>query len=107
MSRNIIKSRIGFVGVVFFLALAIPLFGCGARGRPPLPLEQVQNLDSILSAYFQAVDSLPQPPKNEKELKPFLEALGDPATLRVSPRDHQPYTIVWGIDPRTPTDMDD
>ena len=40
-----------------------------------------------------------------EEIKPHLATLGDPEVLLVSPRDGQPYVIVWNIDvENAPTD---
>src|SRR5262249_425176 len=40
-------------------------------------------------------------PKDAAELRPFLQAFGDPDDLLTSPNDNQPFVIIWGQNPAT------
>jgi hypothetical protein len=82
------------------------LTGCGS-GPHVVPLTRAEkNLSSIAMAYADAHSRLGRPPKNADELKPFLKEFGNPEELLVSPNDHQPFVVVWGVDPTRggPTD---
>src|SRR5262249_48330528 len=63
------------------------------------------NLSTIGRAYYAATEKMGHPPANEEQLRPFLRALGDPAEILRSPRDGEPYVIVYGFDTRKPFDM--
>jgi hypothetical protein len=84
-------------GLLLMLTL---LAGCSSAAPPLVPKEHGENLTMILTAYLEAHEKLQRPPRNQEELRPFLQKLGDPAHLLVSPHDGQPYEILWGVDPR-------
>jgi hypothetical protein len=87
--------RASILGTLFYL-----LSGCSTSAPPLVPKEHGENLASILTAYSEAALKLQRPPNSLEELKPFLQKLGDPSRLLVSPHDGQPYEIHWGIDPQ-------
>jgi len=53
----------------------------------------------ICNAYNKAFRELRRPPKSLEEFQPFLKGYGNPDELLVSPRDGQPFVIVYGADP--------
>jgi hypothetical protein len=64
----------------------------------------VVNLRKIVQAFDAAEYKLRRAPKNEEELKRFFTdagATGDPEQYLRSPRDGQPYVIIYGtaLDP--------
>jgi hypothetical protein len=87
------------------LHVVLVLAGLGLSGCSPKPVivgssKEFQNLIFIAQAYIDAADGkLGRPPNNVDELKPFLEGMGDPNEILVSPNDGLPYVIVWGVKP--------
>lgn len=81
------------------------LAGMGLAGCSPKPVvigssKEFQNLIFIAQAYIDAAEGkLGRPPKNLDELKPFLEGMGNPSEILVSPNDSLPYAIVWDVKP--------
>jgi hypothetical protein len=89
------------------LLVLLTLAGCSGTGadRPLDPTEE--RLFKIGNAYLAATTRLKRPPKNADELKPSLEGGADADALR-SPRDGQPFVIIWGVDfNRLPPGRDD
>ena len=82
----------------------ISMTGCGrstsVEGPPPDPT--ASRLRSITVAYAAATTKLRRPPNNLQELKPFLKEQGNVDELLQSPRDGQPFEIVWGVDLNNP-----
>lgn len=100
------RSRLA--AVVVLLTGLVPLNGCGggqtaARGQVLSPLK------ALLAMNSQATSQLGRRPANEAELKEFvaksggklLEAykISDVNSLFISPRDNQPYVVVYGARP--------
>ena len=90
---------------VSVLALTLMSFALGGCSKPP-PQEDaaVVNLRKIVQAYDAAEYRLRRAPRNEEELKRFFAeagATGDPDQYLRSPRDGQPYVILYGpaLDP--------
>jgi hypothetical protein len=88
--------RTGFVAAwaVAWLGLA----GCSSKPEKPRDPGEV-NLRKIVQAYDLGEYHLHRPPRNEDELKRFLEGLGETGDLNEilhSPRDGQPYVILFG-----------
>lgn len=95
------------------VALAALLFfsGCGAtkiEGTPP----EEQNLKTLSILYGQFRGRMRRPPANLAEFKKFLEETktdstaaikveGDTEKFLISPRDNQPYVIIWNVNART------
>ncbi len=79
--------------------------GCGGNPRVSAVPEEKANLSSVGRAYHAATEKLGRPPASEEQLMPFLRELGDPAQLLRSPRDCEPYVIVYGFDIRKSFDM--
>jgi hypothetical protein len=77
---------------------------CGCSSSPePLPVDEtVRRLRDLGQAYGQFTVDHQRPPQNEKDLRRQLEKmkLGKPDELLRSPRDGQPFVIVWGFDVR-------
>ena len=84
-----------------FLALVgLALAGCSSR-----PKQQEEpaafRLRKIAQAYQLASDLRGKPPRSAQELSRFFKELGetgDPEELLRSPRDGEPYVIVFGVD---------
>lgn len=91
MSRTLLYFGIS-AGLVFGL-------GCSssASRRAAEDLADAENLTKIERAFDRAFQKLDQPPANADQLKPFLREFGDPDALLRSPRDGQPYVILWGV----------
>jgi hypothetical protein len=88
------------------LAVALTALAAGCSTPPPPQEDQAAaNLRKIVQAYDVAEYKLRRAPRNEEELKRFLGeagATGDPEKLMRSPRDGQPYVVLYG----TPLDPD-
>jgi hypothetical protein len=86
------------IGLTFFAAA-----GCS----PPAPPQEdpaVVNLRKIVQAYDAAEYRLHRGPRSEEELRRFFAeagATGDPDQYLRSPRDGQPYVVLYGaaLDP--------
>src|SRR5947207_6280163 len=74
--------------------LAVASAGCQSRA-PAVKEGESNNLAKIQTAYDSATRKLGRPPANLEELNPHLRELGDPTELLRSPRDGQPYVILW------------
>ncbi|HEX3315752.1 MAG TPA: hypothetical protein VHR72_12705 [Gemmataceae bacterium] len=74
--------------------------GCGQRRVEPTAVTSYENLGAINGAYSKATRTLNRPPKSLDELLPFLKEVGDPEAILRSPRDGEPYVIVWDVDLR-------
>lgn len=81
--------------------LAMLFFGAGCAERPIGNLEDTRRLGAIQYAYQEATRTLRRPPRHLQEIKSHLAELGNPDELLVSPRDGQPYVILWNIDLET------
>lgn len=94
---------------VAFAALLL-ISGCTPKveGLPP----EEQNLKDLSLLYGQFRARAGRPPKNIEEFKKFLESTktdtgamvkveGDITEFLTSPRDKQPYMIIWGVNART------
>lgn len=84
--------------LLLVLCSAIALIGCGASA-PPMTVDHSAPLGKIYDAYLEATTKLGHPPRNLEELKPHLALAGDVETLLISPRDQQPYVILWNVNP--------
>jgi hypothetical protein len=72
--------------------------GCGVHVETPEPLSEAEeNLSKIGRAYMQAGSGLKRPPRNAKELLPYLEKNGATEQVLRSPRDGQEYVILWDV----------
>ena len=87
------------------LLLAVP--GCGGRSVTEVKAqgEAGENLNVIAKAYVAATEKNNRPPASVEELKPFLPPGVDQDSLFRSPRDGEPFVIIWGADPRTGMDL--
>lgn len=81
-------------------ALATLLLAGCARNTPIVEQSETENLSRVLQAYSEAAGALGHPPKNMRELRPYLEKQGDPDKILTSPRDGKPYEIRWGVSMR-------
>jgi hypothetical protein len=83
-------------------AALIPCFvvlGCGGPATVTAPADPVSSsMMKIVDAYRTATIKLNHPPRNMEELKPSLKEKGVTDDMLKSPRDGQPYMIIWGID---------
>jgi hypothetical protein len=92
-------GRRSLVRVMSILLLA-GLTGCFSSEPYVVPMtDSEKNLTNIVVAYTDALEELHRPPKNAEELKPFLKKYGDPDQLLTSPNDHEPYVVIWGVNP--------
>jgi hypothetical protein len=75
--------------------------GCGSGNvaKDPPAGSVDAHLEAICNAYNKACKELRRSPKNLEEFKPFLKGYGDPEQLLISPRDGQPFVIVYGSTP--------
>jgi hypothetical protein len=93
--------------VVPVIAAACLLGGCGRRVAVTDEAEtKAQDaLRAVAAAYNAAIAKRGKPPAGPDDIKPFLPegaALDD--ALR-SPRDGQPFVVIWGADPRKGMDI--
>lgn len=96
------------VGRCWLLACVLAWGAAAGCSRPPPPLKQedpaVVNMRKIVQAYDVAEYRLRHPPRNEEELTRFfgeINAKGPSDQYLRSPRDGQPYVILYGarLDP--------
>ena len=76
--------------------------GCSRTIPPKVTADDGKRLGAIAFAYQRAGEQLGRPPQSVADLQPHLKMAGDPAELLRSPRDGQPYVIVWGVDLEAP-----
>ncbi len=81
-----------------FLVICFSMLGCSSDPTQAQADPAEQNLLSIHSAYEQAVSS-GRAPRGPKDLRRGLGdgEKGDLEQMLRSPRDHQPYEIIWGV----------
>jgi hypothetical protein len=68
-------------------------------------MSETENLSKIERAFDNATAKLGHPPANVEQLKPFLQEFGDAEQILRSPRDGEPYVIIYGVDIRKPFEM--
>ena len=85
-------------GALLLLA-GLALCGCSAAPPPAVNTEEAANLRAIQEAYNAVTRKLGRPPNNLNELKPALQERGHADEVLRSPRDGQPYVILWGVKP--------
>lgn len=92
---------------VVCVVIACILAGCGRRGVVADEDESraQQALKTVSAAYTACLAKKGKPPASVEELKPFLPADAAPEELLRSPRDGQPFVILWGTDPRKGMDV--
>lgn len=92
-----------------FVLLAILLSasaGCSSKPSADVAaVDETENLYKIERAYDAATKRLNRPPADVEQLKPFLREHGDPDTILKSPRDGQPYVIIFNADIRKGFEM--
>src|SRR4051812_1679691 len=85
-----------------FMALAAGLTvlaGCGPRVVEKETTDHGgDNLFALSRAYTAAQQKLGRPPRGAEDLKSVAAEFGNLDSLLVSPNDHQPYVIAWGVD---------
>src|SRR5262245_17614920 len=88
------------------LALGLLIAGCSSKPADVGSGEdETEHLARIGRAYDAATKRLNRPPADVEQLKPFLREFGDPEAALRSPRDGQPYVIVFGANIRKPFQM--
>jgi hypothetical protein len=88
--------------ILWLLGLAMAA-GCGPP--PAVSPQEQDHLGTLFAAYADARAKLGRPPASLEELKPHLATYGASEEILTSPRDGQPYIIVWGVDLNDPTNM--
>jgi hypothetical protein len=88
------------------LAFSLLVLSTGCSSAPPQPPPEDPaggQLRKIGLAYMQVANGTGQPPRTANPIKDALRQMGEanPDSLLVSPNDGQPFTIVFGFDPRT------
>ena len=92
------------VSVLAVTLMSLAAGGC-SKSQPPQEDAAAVNLRKIVQAFDVAEYKLRRAPGNEEELKRFFAeagATGDPEQYLRSPRDGQPYVVIYG----TPLDPD-
>src|SRR5262245_45050551 len=89
--RAVVLSGVG-------LLVGLAAIGCSSRATPSAAaVSETENLSKIERAYDKAIQKLGRPPADTEQLKPFLKEFGDPDKILRSPRDGQPYVILYGV----------
>ena len=92
---SMVRSANGSLVLIISLGVGV---GCGVHVDPPEPAtEAEENLSKIGRAYMEASSGLKHPPRNTKELVPFLEKVGASENALRSPRDGKEYVILWDV----------
>ena len=82
-------SRLSILGMLV-------MAGCTTPTVEQRPIDQTrQRLIALGQAYAQTLAKGKMPSKLA-DLQPALKSLGDPDELSTSPRDGQPFVILWG-----------
>jgi hypothetical protein len=89
----IARSAIGVTVV------ALMLLGCNNAPPPRTITGGEANLARINQAYLMASQGLKHPPRNEKELMPYIEELGESSDVLRSPGDGEKFVIIWNLKP--------
>jgi hypothetical protein len=72
--------------------------GCSGHVKHEERDTSQENLTKIYQAYSMAVQTTKRPPQSEEDMRALLkQGGGDPDVLLRSPRDGQPYVIIWGV----------
>jgi hypothetical protein len=88
--------------IVWLLGLMV-VSGCGSA--PAVNRQEQDHLGTLFAAYTDARAKLGHPPQSLEELQPHLAKYGIGAEALVSPRDGQPYVIVWSVDLNDPANL--
>jgi hypothetical protein len=89
-----------------WLVTLAALAGCSSKRPPPPPAPaESENLSKIEWAYDRALQKLGRPPADAEQLKPFLKEYGDPEQILRSPRDGEPYVVIYGAQIRKASGM--
>ncbi len=92
--------------VVVWAAVSFLATGCSSKpALQAVGMSETENLSKIERAFDSAREKLGRPPANLEQLKPFLKEFGDADQILRSPRDGEPYVIIYGIDIRRPFEM--
>lgn len=78
------------------------LSGCGSTSPEALQEDTAASLRGLGQAYGQFTLAMGRPPQSEREFRAYLTKVkpGAAEALLKSPRDGQPFVIVWGFDVR-------
>lgn len=88
-----------FAGSAGVLLLLLDAAGC-SRSASNVDIGDIEGLRKVAAAYSRAAARTGHPPAKPADLKPFLPEGEDVERLLISPRDGQPYVILWGVDSR-------
>jgi hypothetical protein len=92
-------SKLFSIPIFGGLVLGMVMVGCSKQGGTAGKTDEVRtNLRQIYRAYQMAESELRHPPKDEAELKPFLDKAGGSADSLRSPGDGEPFVIIWGVE---------
>ena len=86
-------------GLAFFFCCLPAVFAAGCSGSGPKTEEAELNLRRIVQAYQLASEPHGNPPRDLESITRFFKELGDPREpdkILRSPRDGQPYVILFG-----------
>jgi hypothetical protein len=84
-------------GAVAFLCFGFLLAGCSPKYEAQSASQVEINLSKVGRAYMLASAGLKRPPKNSRELVPYLKELGESEEALRSPRDGEELVILWGL----------
>lgn len=91
------------------LACLAASFSAGCGRRAPIVDEtetrSQEALRVIAAAYTAAITKRGKPPAGPDDIKPFLPAGVSVEDALRSPRDGQPFVVLWGADPRKGMDV--
>ena len=93
------------IRTVACLLVMLTVIGCRPRVTVNDGPDGVGNLRRVVISYHETTAERGRPPQSIDDMTPSLKKRGDPKTLLQSPRDGQPYVIVWGIDYRKMADL--
>ena len=97
MNKSPSKQWSRYLGCVVVL---VAMAGCGGQSAESVEKrgESSENFRVIETAYRAALAKTNRAPKNREELTEYLPTGTDAEQLFVSPRDDQPFVIIWGTD---------
>lgn len=86
---------------LFLFLVVLCAWGCNAPQEVSVD-ETAQRLKSLRGAYHAFTTENSRAPRGAAELRAFIakKSLGNADTLLTSPRDGQPFVVVWGFDVR-------
>lgn len=91
------RSHSHYVGTVVVGVFTALCGGCSTQQTQTPNDATSENLRKVARAYVAASTALQRPPQNAADLTAQLKESGDSDAILVSPRDREPFIVLWGV----------